>query len=213
MIAPEGKIILLPASICLLVLGIILFKTGNIWIKSSFYLTFIFVLFSLYFFRDPNRISPEDTSQFLSPADGKVIQIIDVFDPEVGPAKQISIFLSVFNVHKQIVPIKSKVLKSKYIEGEFFAAFNNKASKDNEQTEILFETVTGMKYKVKQIAGLIARRILNYMVEGVLFERGDKLGFIRFGSRVDIILPQDFNINVKVGDLVQNNETIIGFEG
>ena len=84
---------------------------------------------------------------------------------------------------------------------------------DNEQTEILFETESGMKYKIKQIAGLIARRILCYMVEGESVERGDRLGFIRFGSRVDIIVPFDFKIKVKVGDIVKNRISVIGSAG
>jgi len=213
MIAPEGKIILIPASILLLIFGFVSFKTGNMWIKSFFIFDFIFVIFSLYFFRDPERVMPEDKTLFISPADGKVVQIIDVNDLEVGQAKQISIFLSVFNVHKQAVPMSSKVLHSKYNKGKFLAAWDHKASMDNEQTEILFETESGMKYKIKQIAGLIARRILCYMVEGESLERGDRLGFIRFGSRVDIIVPFDFKIKVKVGDIVKNRISVIGTAG
>ena len=211
--APEGKIILIPASILLLILGYLSFKTGNVWIKSFYILDFIFVIFSLYFFRDPERTMPEDTSKFVSPADGKVVQIIDLNDPKVGQAKQISIFLSVFNVHKQAVPMSAKVLHSKYIKGKFLAAFNHKASFDNEQTEILFETESGIKFKIKQIAGLIARRILCYMEVGESVERGDRLGFIRFGSRVDIIVPYNFKIDVKVGDIVENCKSIIGSTG
>ena len=210
MIAPEGKIILIPASIILLIMGFLSFKSGNFWIKSIFILDFLFVLFSLYFFRDPEREMPMDLSKFVSPADGKVVQIIDVNDLEVGQAKQISIFLSVFNVHKQVVPMTGKVLKSKYNKGKFLAAWNHKASMDNEQTEILFETESGMKYKVKQIAGFIARRILCYMDEGETFNRGERLGFIRFGSRVDIIVPFNFKIDVKIGDIVENSKTILG---
>ena len=105
MIAPEGKIILIPASILLLIFGFMSFKTEGMWIKSFFIFDFIFVIFSLYFFRDPDHAMPEDKSLFISPADGKVVQIIDVNDLEVGQAKQISIFLSVFNVHKQAVPM------------------------------------------------------------------------------------------------------------
>lgn len=210
MIAPEGKIILIPASILLLVLGFLSFKTGNFWFKSIYFLDFIFVLFSLYFFRDPNREMPQEEHKFVSPADGKVVQIIDVNDPEVGQAKQISIFLSVFNVHKQVVPMGGKILHSKYNKGKFLAAWDHKASMDNEQTEVLFESESELKYKVKQIAGLIARRILCYMEEGESYKRGDRLGFIRFGSRVDIIVPYNFKIEVKVGDIVKNASTILG---
>lgn len=210
MIAPEGRIILIPASILLLLLGFLSFKTRNNWIISFYILDYMFVMFSLYFFRDPERKMPMDLSKFVSPADGKVVQIIDVNDLEVGQAKQISIFLSVFNVHKQVVPMTGKVLRSKYNKGKFLAAWNHKASMDNEQTEILFETESGIKYKVKQIAGLIARRILCYMDEGETFNRGERLGFIRFGSRVDIIVPFNFKIDVKIGDIVENSKTILG---
>ena len=106
--------------------------------------------------------------------------------------------------------MNAKIIYSKYNEGKFLAAWNEKASKDNEQTEILFETKSGMKFKVKQIAGLVARRILCYMKNGEYYKRGDRLGFIRFGSRVDIILPKDFKINVKIGDIVKNSSTTIG---
>lgn len=210
MIAPEGKIILIPASVLLLVLGFLSFKAGNVWFKTVYVLDFIFVIFSLYFFRDPERDMPTDESLFVSPADGKVVQIIDVNDPEVGQAKQISIFLSVFNVHKQVVPMTGKILHSKYNKGKFLAAWDHKASMDNEQTEVLIETETGLKYKVKQIAGLIARRILCYANVDIEMKRGDRLGFIRFGSRTDLIIPSKFKIMVKVGQKVKGGETVIG---
>ena len=168
------------------------------------------ILFSLYFFRDPVRIPLGEANQMVSPADGKVVQILDVDDPEIGKAKQISIFLSVFNVHCQRVPLAGKVISTFYNSGKFLAAFNHKASMDNEQTAIVFETVSGSKYKVKQIAGLIARRILNYMAPKMVVEKGQRLGFIRFGSRVDIIVPPNFKINVSLGDIVEGNFSIIG---
>ena len=146
----------------------------------------------------------------VSPADGKVVQILDVDDFEIGKAKQISIFLSVFNVHSQRVPLGSKVISYFYNSGKFLAAFNHKASMDNEQTSTVFETENGSKYKVKQIAGLIARRILNYMKPGMVVAKGQSLGFIRFGSRVDIIVPTNFKINVSLGDIVKGNLSIIG---
>jgi phosphatidylserine decarboxylase len=169
----------------------------------------LLTLFSLYFFRDPQRIPPNNDG-FLSPGDGKVVQIIDVEDAEIGKAKQISIFLSVFNVHSQRVPLSGKVISKTYNSGKFLAAFNHKASLDNEQTVVMFETESGKMYKIKQIAGLIARRILNYMEPENRVERGQRLGFIRFGSRVDIIVPEDFQIDVSLGDMVRGNQTIIG---
>jgi phosphatidylserine decarboxylase len=209
MIAPEGKIILIP--LLLLVLagtGIQAYypSEGLKWINLTMALL---TLFSLYFFRDPQRIPPNNDG-FLSPGDGKVVQIIDVEDAEIGKAKQISIFLSVFNVHSQRVPLSGKVISKTYNSGKFLAAFNHKASLDNEQTVVMFETKSGKMYKIKQIAGLIARRILNYMEPENRVERGQRLGFIRFGSRVDIIVPEEFQIDVSLGDMVRGNQTIIG---
>ena len=209
MIAPEGKIILIP--LLLLVLagtGIQAYypSDGLKWMNLT---VAVLTLFSLYFFRDPQRIPPSDDG-FLSPGDGKVVQIIDVEDADIGQAKQISIFLSVFNVHSQRVPLSGKVISKVYNPGKFLAAFNHKASLDNEQTVVMFETESGKRYKIKQIAGLIARRILNYMEPENMVERGQRLGFIRFGSRVDIIVPEDFQIDVSLGDMVRGNQTIIG---
>jgi len=209
MIAPEGKIILIP--LLLLVLagtGIQAYypSEGLKWINLTIALL---TLFSFYFFRDPQRIPPNNDG-FLSPGDGKVVQIIDVEDAEIGKAKQISIFLSVFNVHSQRVPLSGKVISKTYNSGKFLAAFNHKASLDNEQTVVMFETESGKRYKIKQIAGLIARRILNYMEPENRVERGQRLGFIRFGSRVDIIVPTEFQIDVSLGDMVRGNQTIIG---
>ena len=209
MIAPEGKIILIP--LLLLVLagtGIFTYYPSEVlkWINL---MVALLVLFSLYFFRDPQRVTPNNNG-FISPGDGKIVQIIDVEDTDIGKAKQISIFLSVFNVHSQRVPISGKVISKEYNPGKFLAAFNHKASLDNEQAVVMFETESGKRYKIKQIAGLVARRILNYMEPEHLVERGQRLGFIRFGSRVDIIVPEDFEIDVSLGDVVKGNLSIIG---
>ena len=209
MIAPEGKIIIIPLLLFVLAgTGIQAYypSEGLKWINLALA---VLTLFSLYFFRDPQRIPPNNNG-FLSPADGKVVQIIDVEDEEIGSAKQISIFLSIFNVHRQRVPLSGKVISKQYNSGKFLAAFNHKASLDNEQMVVTFETENGKQYKIKQIAGLIARRIFNYMEPEIMVQRGERLGFIRFGSRVDIIVPADFQINVNLGDAVLGNQTIIG---
>ena len=212
MIAPEGKIILVPVILlALATTGISVYsQMGGSGLKGVNIALWLFILFSLYFFRDPVRIPLGEGNQMVSPADGKVVQILDVDDPDIGKAKQISIFLSVFNVHCQRVPLAGKVISTFYNPGKFLAAFNHKASMDNEQTAIVFETEDGTKYKVKQIAGLIARRILNYMESEMVVEKGQRLGFIRFGSRVDIIVPPNFKINVSLGDIVEGNLSIIG---
>ena len=213
MIASEGKIILVPTFIVLIIglFSYLLIDDNLIWLCYLNYLVLLFLLFSLYFFREPNREIVDIPNQMLSPADGKVVQIIDIEDSNIGPAKQISIFLSVFNIHSQFVPIDSKVLSSEYFPGKYLMAFNHKASDKNERTSIAFEISNGEKYRVKQIAGFIARRILNYMQPNQKVVKGERLGFIRFGSRVDIVVPKTkFEINVKVGQKVKANLTSIG---
>ena len=209
MIAPEGKIILIPLLILVILgTGIQAFypTMGLKWM--NLFLACITV-FSLYFFRDPQRIPP-NADGFLAPADGKIVQIREIEDDELGKAWQISIFLSVWNVHSQRVPLSGKVLSKKFNPGKFFAAFKHKASKNNEQISVLFEGEKGNKFKIKQIAGWIARRIINYMEPKKNVERGERLGFIRFGSRVDIIVSEKFQLDVSLGDIVTGNQTIIG---
>ena len=209
MIAPEGKIILIPLLILVILgMGIQAFYP-TIELKWMNLFLACIIVFSLYFFRDPQRIPP-NADGFLAPADGKIVQIREIEDDELGKAWQISIFLSIWNVHSQRVPLSGKVLSKKYNPGKFFAAFKHKASKDNEQTSVLFEGEKGNKFKIKQIAGWIARRIINYMEPKKNVERGERLGFIRFGSRVDIIVPEKFQLDVSLGDIVTGNQTIIG---
>ena len=209
MIAPEGKMILIPLLV-IVILGTAIqtyYPIGGLkWI--NLFLAFT-TFFSLYFFRDPQRIPP-NIDGFISPADGKIVQIKNIEDEELGKARQISIFLSVWNVHSQRVPLSGKVLSREYNPGKFFAAFKHKASQDNEQTLVLFEGSKGNKFKIKQIAGWIARRIINYMEPEKNVERGERLGFICFGSRVDIIVPEKFQLDVSLGDIVKGNQTIIG---
>ena len=213
MIASEGKIIIIPV-ILILFIGIFtnyLTDDSLNWLKYFNYFSFSFLLFSLYFFRNPKRNPVGELNQMLSPADGRVIQIININDPEIGNAKQISIFLSIFDVHSQYVPIDSSVISSNYSSGKYLLAFNHKTSSENEQATTLFKTKEDNKYKIKQIAGFIARRILNYMESDQSVIKGQRLGFIRFGSRVEIIIPRNnFDIIVKKGDKVKANISLIG---
>ena len=181
------------------------------WIKYFNYFLLSFLLFTLYFFRNPKRKPIGTSKQMVSPADGKVIQIINVDDSEIGNAKQISIFLSIFNVHSQYVPIDSNVISSNYFPGKYLLAFNHKTSNQNEQSVTLFKNEDNNKYKIKQIAGFIARRILNYMNPNQFVIKGQRLGFIRFGSRVEIIVPRNnFDVIVKEGDKLKANISTIG---
>lgn len=213
MIASEGKIIIIPLAVLFLVgISINQFTEGSIgWVKYFNYFLASFLLFSAYFFRDPKRKLVSKSDQMVSPADGKVIQIINIDDPDIGNAKQISIFLSIFNVHSQYVPIDSNVISYNYFPGKYLLAFNHKTSNKNERSVTFFKNKENNKYKIKQIAGFIARRILNYMNPNESVVKGQRLGFIRFGSRVEIIVPEDnFDVFIKEGDKVKANISTIG---
>ena len=178
---------------------------------TSFYLQFFYFLVCCFFFRDPIReIKTPNQDKFLSPADGTILSVKDIEDPDIGPSKKISIFLSFFNVHRQWVPLNSKVLNMHYNPGKYFIAFKEKASLDNEHTSILFKDTHDNPFRIKQIAGFIARRIVNHMKPDLQVEIGQKLGFIKFGSRVEIIVPNNFEVFVQKGDKVKGCKTILG---
>ena len=171
---------------------------------------FVVLLFCLNFFRDPSRVIPKNKNSIISPADGKIIKIKEFEDPKSGKKlKLISIFLSVFNVHANRMPVDGKFINVKYVKGDFLAAFDHRASDKNERMEISIDTEFGI-IVVKQIAGLVARRILCYAKEGKKMLAGDRLGFIRFGSRTDIILPHNINLNIEPNQKVYGGETILG---
>ena len=206
-LAPEGRIIVLPL---FLLTGLILYLTVSM--GTSFTLVgiaFGLLVFCLNFFRDPVRNVPAGKNLILAPADGKIVKLIEVNDPEIGESQLVSIFLNVFNVHANRMPIEGTFTDVKYHKGKFMAAFDHKASDENERTEITIISKVGT-LKVKQIAGLIARRILCYAKNGESMEMGGRLGFIRFGSRTDLILPKHVNLSVKLGQKVVGNKTIMG---
>ena len=209
-LAPEGKIILYPLSILLLLCTIISYKFDINSIHIATYTLVVILLFCLNFFRYPKRIIPKQDNLIISPADGKIIKIDEVVDSTSGEKfKIVSIFLSVFNVHANRMPIDGKFIDVQYLKGKFLAAFDHKASDFNERTEIKIDTKFGIII-VKQIAGLVARRILCYAKVGKKMRAGERLGFIRFGSRTDIILPSSINLKIKLDQKVFGGETIIG---
>lgn len=160
-------------------------------------------LFTAYFFRDPERAVPDDPRLVLSPADGKVVLVGPApADGPLGPdATQVSIFLSIFDVHVNRSPIAGRIARVEYHKGEFLPAFDDKASLRNEQNSVTVED--GARQVVfKQIAGLIARRIVFRKHEGDSVSRGERVGMIKFGSRVDVFLPKDARIRVTRGDRV-----------
>ena len=209
-LAPEGNIIIYPLFFALII------SFGFDLVFSNKYLFFLNVfllvsfIFCLNFFRDPIRNLPDDENCIVSPADGKIIKIKEFEDPETKEKlRLVSIFLSVFNVHSNRMPVDGMVKSVKYIKGDFLAAFDHKASEQNERTEISIKTRFGSMI-IKQIAGLVARRILCYAKENEKMLAGDRLGFIRFGSRTDIILPQKVILKVGLGQKVYGGQTIIG---
>lgn len=210
MISKEGKPILITLFILTIAFRAITWMVNLPLLEWGYLIFGVLFLFSLNFFRDPKRSIPSDENTVISPADGKVVRIENVKDGNRGNMICISIFLNVFNVHVNRVPYSGKVIDTKYQSGKFLAAFDHKASDENEQAITVFETSKGL-IKVKQIAGLIARRIHCYAKIETQMRKGDRLGFIMFGSRTDIFIPEDVNLKVKLGEKVKGNETILGY--
>ena len=172
----------------------------------------VITLFVVYFFRDPDRIVPNARGTVVSPADGKVITVETLAETLFyeGGCKKISIFMSVFNVHVNRIPHEGTVKKIAYHPGKFIAANRNKASSDNERNAIFLETEGGSQITVVQIAGLIARRIICTVGSSQAVRRGQRLGMICFGSRVDLYVPPETEIGVAVGEHVKAGFTILG---
>lgn len=203
-VASEGWPFIIPLAI----VTALLFAFG--W-KNTAFVSLALTLFVLFFFRDPERPVAEGAGVVVSPADGRVIVVKDVYEPTYlkQEVKQISIFLSVFNVHVNRAPVEGTVEVVKYNPGKFHVASVDKASLDNEQTAMVIANGQ-RKILVKQVAGLIARRIVCYAKPGDAIKKGERYGLIRFGSRVDIFLPKDAELKVKVGDRVKGARDVIG---
>lgn len=172
---------------------------------------FFLTVFVVYFFRDPERTIPNEAKVVVSPADGKIVQIRDLPAGEAldEPAVQVSVFMSVFNVHVNRSPFEAKVLRTVYNPGKFLPANREKASLLNEQSSVFLDTSEG-PLKVTQIAGLIARRIVCKVRPGDVLRRGERFGLIKFGSRVDLFLPKSkTEILTQLGDRVKAGETIL----
>ena len=164
------------------------------------------------FFRDPDRVIPDQATALVSPADGKVIAVGAVEDSPFydGPAMKISIFMSVFNVHVNRVPFNGMVKKISYFPGKFFSANLDKASRENEHNAVFIEMENGKPLCVVQIAGLIARRIICTIQAGERLTKGQRFGLICFGSRLDVYLPTDIQVKVVVGDTVRAGASTLG---
>jgi phosphatidylserine decarboxylase len=176
-----------------------------------FLVTFSFFCFIAYFFRNPKRHVITDDDKIICPADGKVVVIEEVFEPEYFEDKrlQVSIFMSPSNVHVNRTPIGGEVKYTKYHEGRYLVAWHPKSSTENERTSIVIDN-GDVDVLVRQIAGKVARRIVYHLEEGDKVAQGADFGFIKFGSRVDLFLPLDTKINVKLGQKVKGGITVIG---
>src|SRR5437660_12845974 len=207
-LAPEGWLFIIP----------VLILTAAAMLLTWWTAAIVFGLLAAFlfnFFRDPHRIGSERHVDILSPADGTVVQIKDVADGEVWPGltRQVSIFMSVFDVHVNRAPITGRIVHYKYNPGKKIAAFAEKSSSENEQNLIVIEDSHGARVAFKQIAGLLARRIVFDKKEGDEVVRGERIGMIKFGSRVDVFFPPDAVIKLEMRAKVKVALTVIAEVG
>ncbi len=207
-----GKIILIATTlfVILLLLSPIVFT--NYWVlKTIQVLLIIFLIIILQFFRNPNRHLEVNDYNIVAPVDGKVVVIEEVFEPEYFKDKrlQVSIFMSPLNVHVTRYATSGRIKYSKYHPGKYLVAWHPKASTENERTTVVIENRIFGEIMYRQIAGALAKRIVNYAKEGMQVRQGDDAGFIKFGSRVDLYFPLGTTINVKLNQKAVGNRTII----
>lgn len=200
-----------------MVLFSIIFTVGAVLnqaaiLKIIVLISWLLILFSVYFFRDPDRKIPKGENLITSPADGKVIVIEEIQETEFFKSNvwKVSIFMSVLDVHVNRIPINGQVTYLNYQKGKFHQAYKDAASYENEQTTIVIEN-DQIKLLFKQIAGILARRIVCHIREGWQAKQGDRFGMIKFGSRVDMLLPIETRLNIKLNQKVTAGVTIIGY--
>jgi phosphatidylserine decarboxylase len=209
----EGYKILVSSLIGLIVINLL----SNLLIDKQWIVTTIFlvtlVMFILIaqFFRNPKRRVEKNEKNILSPVDGEVVAIEKVFEPEFVNEErlQVSIFMSPINVHVTRYPIGGKILYTKYHPGKFLVAWHPKSSEENERTTVVVETQKFGNILFRQIAGAVARRIVNYAEQDLIAVQGEDSGFIKFGSRVDLFLPVDSEVSVSINDKVKGGKSII----
>ena len=189
----------------------------GVWLGSPWsYILNVLALLLLgiifYFFRDPDRISPEEANVILAPADGKIVEVKEVNEPVYmkGNAKQISIFLSLFDVHVNRHPASGEVEYVKYHPGKYLMAWNPKASELNERADFGILHSLGIKIFFRQITGFVARRIVYDVDKGEQVTQGERFGMMKFGSRMDVLLPAQVEITARKGDTTRGGETILG---
>lgn len=210
MVAREGiPFILIAAGVEVLVLLLLMARPGAATVVTSIVCSLL-TIWVIWFFRDPERAGPRGPNVVIAPADGRVVQVMEVDEPAFmgGRAVRVAIFMNVFNVHVNRYPVSGTVTYRHYNPGKFINAADDKASLDNEQASVGLET-GGRRVLVRQIAGLIARRIVTYSRQGDAATQGERFGIIRFGSRVDVYLPLGTDVKVKVGELTSAGSTLL----
>ena len=209
----EGaKIILISTSLFVILLLVSPLVFSNPWILKPIQLfLLLFLLIILQFFRNPNRHLEVNDYNIIAPVDGKVVVIEEVFEPEYFKDQrlQVSIFMSPINVHVTRYAMDGIIKFSKYHPGKYLVAWHPKASTENERTTVVIENRIFGEIMYRQIAGALAKRIVNYAEEGMQVRQGEDAGFIKFGSRVDIYLPIGTNVKVKIGQKAVGNQTIV----
>lgn len=213
MFAREGTSTIIVVFLFSIVVAIAV-SLGPSWLGYIFYPALIILCgLILYFFRDPDRNSPEDENLILSPADGKVVLIQETEEYEYmdGPATQISIFLSPLDVHVNRVPVSGDLEYVKYYPGKYLMAWEDHASEMNERAHFGVKHESGMKLLFKQITGFMARRIVYHLREGDSIKAGQRFGIMKFGSRMDVLLPVNTEIKVKKGDRTVAGESVLAF--
>ena len=197
---------------CLILNAVVHFYIDHVILKYlSYALTAFLMVAILQFFRKPNRTVIQNDNHIISSADGKVVTIEEVYEDEYFKDKrrQVSVFMSPINVHMNRHTIGGKIKYAKYHPGKYLVAWHPKSSTENERTTIVTEHKSGKALLLRQIAGALARRIVFYCKEGDEVQQGSECGFIKFGSRVDLFLPLDAIVEVKIGEAVKGGETVI----
>lgn len=210
-----GKIILIATTLTVIFLLLADKFITNFWVLKTVQLVILFLLIMiLQFFRNPKRPLTISDNQIIAPVDGQVVVIEEVFEPEYFKDKrlQVSIFMSPINVHVTRYPVSGTVKYSKYHPGKYLVAWHPKASTENERTTIVVENKVFGEILYRQVAGALAKRIVNYAVEGTQVEQGTDAGFIKFGSRVDLYLPLGTKINVSLKQKAIGAKTIIAIK-
>lgn len=215
----EGRTLILGTTTFVVVLNVIVasvptyFSPGVYSVLSTgvLALSIVLLVLVLQFFRSPSFTITKNEKQVLAPADGKVVVIEDTEETEYlkGKRKQISIFMSPINVHVNRMPVGGRISYFKYHPGKYLVAWHPKSSTENERTTVVAKMANGTEVLFRQIAGALARRIKWYVKEGQQLEQGDEFGFIKFGSRVDIYLPLDAKVTVKIDDVTKGGRTVI----